>query len=433
MNIPTLFQTASAGPAGLTKRRASLYKMAVSAVFLSLTLAMKLVSTTYLPVLGAAGIKISISGIISVFPSLLFGPLYGAVVCGLSDFIMAVLFPTGAYIPWLTVTAALSGFLMGLFWQLLNRLKSLPAGALRGAISIFLAVLMAFGGGVALSLRGDGLMPSAWARAEELPTKNQVEGRNDLSPLSALTVSLVRYTKDTYTVTALSADQQGCAAVPDNAYLHGGVTAVTKLAADAISPQITRLYLPATLTGIDKNALGGRTDLTIITPAGSKADEFARAAGLPVVNEERTPVTVDYLDLPDGISIKSNDNVRSYLAGYINFLTWGMMGFGLAGLVLLWSGALIRRLRGKTAAGTEYAMLFCAIFPARLIVTIINTQILRIFLAAWNGRAFMILLIPRIVEEVIGNVLQVYLIMLLYNIYQARIAPILRDKLFPKS
>ena len=44
----------------------------------------------------------------------LFGPFGGMLVAGLGDLIGAIAFPVGAYCPYFTLTAALSGFIFGL-------------------------------------------------------------------------------------------------------------------------------------------------------------------------------------------------------------------------------------------------------------------------------------------------------------------------------
>jgi len=49
----------------------------------------------------------------------LFGPLAGALVGGISDFVGAILFPIGAYFPGFTLTAALTGAVFG--WLLHKR------------------------------------------------------------------------------------------------------------------------------------------------------------------------------------------------------------------------------------------------------------------------------------------------------------------------
>ena len=44
----------------------------------------------------------------------LYGPVAGAVVGGLGDFLGAILFPIGAYFPGFTLNCALTGVVMGL-------------------------------------------------------------------------------------------------------------------------------------------------------------------------------------------------------------------------------------------------------------------------------------------------------------------------------
>ncbi len=58
--------------------------------------------------------RIGFSFVAVAAAAFLYGPLAGALVHGLSDFIGAILFPTGAYFPGYTLTAALIGLLYGL-------------------------------------------------------------------------------------------------------------------------------------------------------------------------------------------------------------------------------------------------------------------------------------------------------------------------------
>ena len=51
-----------------------------------------------------------------------------------------------------------------------------------------------------------------------------------------------------------------------------------------------------------------------------------------------------------------------------------------------------------------------------VVITTVNTFILREVLAAWQGRAVLILLIPRVAEEVLSCILQAYIISLLFGI-----------------
>jgi ECF transporter S component (folate family) len=59
--------------------------------------------------------------------AMLYGPWWAALIAALGDFVGALLFPTGAYFPGFTLTAALTGLLYGL---LLHKSQSLPRVAL---------------------------------------------------------------------------------------------------------------------------------------------------------------------------------------------------------------------------------------------------------------------------------------------------------------
>ena len=64
-------------------------------------------------------IKIGFGFLPIMLAGILYGPLAGALVGGLSDFIGAILFPIGPYFPGFTLTAAISGAMFG--WVLHKR------------------------------------------------------------------------------------------------------------------------------------------------------------------------------------------------------------------------------------------------------------------------------------------------------------------------
>lgn len=59
--------------------------------------------------------KIGFAFVPVVICAMLYGPVYSAILGGLADFLGAILFPIGAYFPGFTFTAALIGFVFGLF------------------------------------------------------------------------------------------------------------------------------------------------------------------------------------------------------------------------------------------------------------------------------------------------------------------------------
>jgi len=117
-------------------------RIAISAIFLSVALILRLVLAFYLPLYGQNGMRVNIGMIFAIMPAILFGPVYGAIVAGLSDLLGFLLRPTGAFLPWMTIVVTAGGFLRGLLWRILrNRSRAL----LRICILGFAILLLAFG------------------------------------------------------------------------------------------------------------------------------------------------------------------------------------------------------------------------------------------------------------------------------------------------
>lgn len=82
--------------------------------FLALLTALEIVLSRFCSI-NTWNLKIGFGFLPVALAATLFGPSGGAVVGGLSDFLGALLFPVGPYFPGFTLTAALSGFVFGLF------------------------------------------------------------------------------------------------------------------------------------------------------------------------------------------------------------------------------------------------------------------------------------------------------------------------------
>ncbi|MCF0146004.1 MAG: folate family ECF transporter S component [Eubacterium sp.] len=83
-------------------------------VILGMLTAVQIVLSRFLSI-SAWNIKIGFSFIPVVVAAVYFGPIGGAVVGALGDFLGATLFPIGAYFPGFTLTAALTGIVFGIF------------------------------------------------------------------------------------------------------------------------------------------------------------------------------------------------------------------------------------------------------------------------------------------------------------------------------
>lgn len=129
-------------------------RITVSALMLSLALVLSTFFSVYIPLFGQSGIKVGPGGIFSMLPSLLFGPWYGAAVSALSDLLGYLIKPQGAYIPELTLMAAVGGCLRGYLFMWLRKLKDKPLAI---AVTIFSLVLIAVGMANQLCLNADGV------------------------------------------------------------------------------------------------------------------------------------------------------------------------------------------------------------------------------------------------------------------------------------
>ena len=138
----------------MNKESIRLRRMLVSALLLAIALALKTFFSIDIPLLGENGMSVGIAGVFSMLPSILFGPFYGAAVSGLSDLLGYIIKPGGAYMPLLTLTAALGGFLRGgIFVWLKNRSE----GKLRLAVAVLTVLMLMIGLGCMMCLKSDGM------------------------------------------------------------------------------------------------------------------------------------------------------------------------------------------------------------------------------------------------------------------------------------
>ncbi len=384
-----------------TKRGAAaqlLRRLTITAVFVAMGVAVKSVTKLPLAAFGAGGMQIHFSGIFTFFPAALFGPVYGGIASALSDLIGCIIAPTGAYIPWLTVTAFLGGFLKGWIW------KWVTGAALRRArlplVVVFLC-LGILGGAFGLSLTGDGMLPKGTLVSEktDLPLRyevDQMEEDGKLSPLSLLATRLAQYNKDSYTLTSLPADaitEDGTLYLPSELY-------------DAATGQIV------TPTKVAQGLLDDCSDLkTIVSRKGYK--NLTAPDGVEIVEAELLePISVS---TEDGYDYSSSDTYRKYLSGYINFAYAGLLFISLLGLLFVGLNVLLERMNPNHTRATQYLRIALALVLSGSVVTTINTFILRAYTAAWTGRVFLFLWIPRICEEWIVCLVQAYVIALIYG------------------
>jgi hypothetical protein len=110
------------------------------------------------------------------------------------------------------------------------------------------------------------------------------------------------------------------------------------------------------------------------------------------------------------------DNPAKGLKAYIVSMTYGLIGSGALGLVLLILDLLISKAAARRAA-LPIAQLLIAMLVTGLVVTTLNTVILReMLLTSWKLLPFAVVWLPRAVEEILSTIVNVYLISLLYGV-----------------
>jgi ECF transporter S component (folate family) len=81
---------------------------------MGLLIALDVIAATYLTVKTPI-VKIGLSFIPVSFTGIIFGPVLGGIGAAMSDLIQYILFPSGAFIPGLTLSSGLSGAVYGIF------------------------------------------------------------------------------------------------------------------------------------------------------------------------------------------------------------------------------------------------------------------------------------------------------------------------------
>ena len=274
-------------------------RITISAVFLSISLVLKMAFSFSIPMFGQNGMSIGISGIFSMMPSILFGPVYGAIVSGLSDFLGYLLKPTGAYIPLMTLVVAVGGFIRGALWAVLQN-KS--GKKMRIVVAVCSALLLIVGICNVAFLSVDGINNEFYVHVQ----------------------------KENINI--------------DNMHL------------------VSRMLITRTIDSKD--------------PSGN-------------------------------------------LATYITFVTAWVIGSAALGILLLIADYFIsKKLLHDTHKG-QTPQLLIAMIGSGLIVTTLNTLVLReTIFTAWKILPFIVVWIPRVIEEILGNTVKAYFVAMLLGIFR---------------
>lgn len=113
--------------------------MVQCAVFLAMSFVVRIVEQSFPIAMGGVQfMKLGLTAPFTLVPAILFGPGYGFIMGMTSDLLNLFTPNAGGFIPWLTLTAALRGWLVGLIWQWIK--NSDPIKIRRWVTGIFLAI-----------------------------------------------------------------------------------------------------------------------------------------------------------------------------------------------------------------------------------------------------------------------------------------------------
>jgi len=145
-----------------------LRRLSISAVFLAIALTMRMLFSFEIPLFGAgSGMRIGIAGIFSIMPSILFGPVWGAMTTGASDVLGFIMRPTGTYLPQMSIVMASGGFLRGLVWLLLRNRNPKKISII---VLIFSVLLVLFGTTNWIMFRVNGVNADFFNSATDVDT-----------------------------------------------------------------------------------------------------------------------------------------------------------------------------------------------------------------------------------------------------------------------
>ncbi len=420
LGVVSLIQAFKLPKAKPLTRRESTVRLTVTAVMLA-CVALSKIFRLEIPMMGGAGMTVGFSGVFTSIPALLFGPMYGAMASACSDILGCIISPIGPYNPLFTLTAFLGGFIKGSLWLVLKNRKGVSFKAFPAVAAVLLIVTGIMTG---VSVKNDGISQSFIAQSETVVSRATVDSIQK-SPLSNLVTSLASYTKDTYTVTSVESCE--VFTVPSKITVEG-LSYTSKIGKNGLKNITGHVYIPSNITSIDKTAFADGVTVHIEEKTREVLEE-AEISNVNIVIEEsveKTAVVGTYgsKTLQTGnITWQFKDAYAQAVAKYINYLALGPIIAGGSMLAVIAIGMVVEYIRKKQGSqdGVSAMRVLIAVFGAGLVSTTVNTLILQyITYPSWASRAFYIVWVPRVAEELIVCSIQAYFVALLYDFYMAR-------------
>jgi ECF transporter S component (folate family) len=358
-------------------------RIVLSALFLAIALVLRTFFRLYIPMFGESGMRLSIHGIFSIMPSILFGPVYGAMVSGLTDMLGHFVSPSGSWLPQLTLMAALGGFIRGWLWILLKKLSVEKMRVVLAGLGI---IIVAAGGYHVYAFRADGITRDLYRRTEarrEAWEKGSADAYGAYWRINSARLPQTGESGETYW------------RIREEIYATWGHEPGARPAENDRKPVIN-----GTRVIIERYDEDGE-----ITREICAENTYVNTAGLRLIS--RLAVNRSFATVGQSAP----------LGDFITFTTVTAMGIGgFLLLLLLIDFALRKFLQNKHPLPHTMALVLAMMIPAILVSTV-NTLVFRqTIFTSWQVLPFFVVWLPRVLQSVATTTLNVFFVALLIGL-----------------
>ncbi|MCL2498729.1 MAG: folate family ECF transporter S component [Defluviitaleaceae bacterium] len=349
-------------------------RIVISALFLAIALVLRTFTRVYIPVFGESGMRISFHGMFSIMPSILFGPVYGAMVSGLTDMVGHFISPTGAWLPQLTLAAVGGGFIRGWLWILL---KKSGVKTLRTVLVCMGILLVAIGGYHMYALQYDGIKQDFYTRTQE----------------------------------RRSAWESG---QPD---AHGFIWHIESHRTEHVNTNGERYYRVHESVVVDRsvNRAWGLVGTRVIIERYDGEGTLRRS-----VDAEASRFTTDGMRWISRMAVTrsfATIGQTGVLNEIINAATWLMLGIGGFVLLLILLDYIVRKALKKHEPLPHTLALVLAMMIPAILVSTHNTWVMRqTILTSWQLLPFVVVWLPRVLQSVATTTLNVFFVTMLIGL-----------------
>lgn len=370
-------------------------RLVVSAMFLALAVVINTFTEIAIPLFGADGMQVKFGGVFTAFPAFLFGPFYGGIVCAASDILGAFIKPTGAYVPWFTVTAFIAGFLKGLVFMLI---KDRNVKWLKAVLAVMIALAAFIGIFSFVSMKNDKIYDGAFATSENvLSAQELLDNRESYSVPSKLAIKYAFSNAQRQSLPKIPT-------LPAEPDFLANQNFLLKTELETVEEYSTRL------SGMSEKLNQYILDKTTYEDDVEKYAE--KIAKYETLDDNGKEIYI----------LKSK--FAPALASTVNIIAPTMITFAVLGAILLCFMIIVEK---KYQLGSFAPKIFLSVLVAELVQTSINSVLLiNLYTTTYQNFSYVLFNTPRVLEGILMSIILSYFIYVLYQVYDSKIKGKLR-------